>query len=84
MSATVTFTDDPVTSTVSSDRYDFITINGDKIKQERAPVNLATTVTYIQGSKDGDVTTFAAAYTVVFPANEPLTLQGNIRHILFS
>jgi len=78
MSATVTFIDNPVTSTVCSDRYDFTTISGDKVKPESAPVNLTTTVTYIEGTKGTAVTTFGAHYQVLFAANEPLTIQGNI------
>ena len=79
--ATVTFNDNPVSSTVSSDRYDFIVISGEKIHPEREPVNLTTTVSYMQAFKDGETTTFAAYYPVIFSASDPLTVRGNITHI---
>lgn len=77
----VTFVDNPITSTVSSDRYDFIVVAGDKIHPERAPVNVTATISYIQAVKDGVVTTFGAMYQVIFEANDELVFQGNIRHI---
>ena len=79
--ATVTFNDNPVTSTVSSDRYDFVVISGEKIHPEREPVNLTTAVSYMEAYKDGEMTTFAAFYPVVFTASDPLTIRGNITHI---
>lgn len=71
-----------ITSGVSASAFDFIQI-GSQIILPNQTVFVIATVQSIQAFKGGVPTTFLAEALVAPVPTTPLTIQGNIRNILF-
>ena len=74
----------PVVSSVPASAFDFIQIGPKTIFPNQPEVFVEAAVQSIQAFKGGVSTRFLAETLVINVPTTPLTIQGNIRHILFS